>query len=281
MANAYLPHHSSSKTIGMKSIFFSRLLWIALSALWLSAATPAAAQTKSETIQASYFTAFGRYPNYGEMNYWLQNMGNMTAAQLVERHRAFIQASATERTQTIQRSYQDALGRWPTADELNFWSQYNQTYAELMARHVNGWLNVYAEEKKKVIRASYQTVFSRNPSDAELNYWMQQATCSFVQYVAMHSSWKQQNAGSSSGFAINNNRSILPNLNTSQVSTAVLSNAALSALIAAGGGNLVSTNGGNVIAQGGGNVIAQGGGNVIAAGGGNVIAAGAGNLTAH
>lgn len=213
------------------------------------------AQTKDEIINGSYFVAFGRYPNSAELNYWRQHVGNSTIQQMVNNHRQYIQTNQYEREQTIRRSYMDAFGWQPSADEIRYWSGQNKTYGELMTNHINNWLNVYPDKKELVIKQSYYKVFGRSATAAELKYWMGQPTYSFVQLVAMHTTWKQKNQSNSSVI------SIKPNINTNGISTAGLSPQAISGVIAAGGGNVIAAGGGNVIAAGGGNVIAAGGGN--------------------
>lgn len=213
------------------------------------------AQSKDEVINGSYLVAFGRFANSGELNYWRQYVGTNTVKMMVEKHKQFIRNDQNEREQTVRRSYIDAFGWGPSADELKYWSSRNQTYGELMSNHINNWLNVYADKKEQVIKQSYQKVFGRNPNAGELKYWMGQPTISYVQLVATHTTWKQQNQQTSTF------TSIKPNLNTNGISTAALSSQAVAAVVSAGGGNVVSAGGGNVVSAGGGNVVSAGGGN--------------------
>lgn len=213
----------------------------------------AQAQSKDEVIHGSYIVAFGRAATGGELQHWRQNVGNRTIQQMVENHRNFIKTNQYEREQTIRRSYMDAFGWQPSADEVKYWSGQNKTYGELMANHVNNWLGIYPDKKAQVIRQSYYKVFNRNATAAEVKYWMGQPTCSFVQLVAMHTTWKQQNQNSSTTTRVQ------PNINTSAVSTVSFSSSAISGVIAAGGGNVIAPGGGNVIAAGSGNVVSAGG----------------------
>jgi len=223
--------------------------------IFSSLSSSVTAQTKDEIINGSYFVAFGRYASSSELNFWRQKVGNSNIQQMVNNHRQYIQSNQYEREQTIKRSYMDAFGWQPSADEVRYWSGQNKTYAELMTNHINNWLNVYADKKELVIKQSYYKVFNRSATPAEVKYWMSQPTRSFVQLVAMHTTWKQQNQNNSSA------TNIKPNLNSNGISTAMLSPQAVSGVIAAGGGNVIAAGGGNVIAAGGGNVIAAGGGN--------------------
>lgn len=225
---------------------------LALLALSLCAFS-AGAQSKDEVIHGSYIVAFGRAATSGELQYWRQNVGNRTIQQMVENHRNFIRSNQYEREQTIRRSYMDAFGWQPSADEVKYWSGQHKTYGELMTNHVNNWLNVYADKKEHVIKQSYHKVFNRNATAAEVRYWMGQPTCSFVQLVAMHTTWKQQNQQGSKTTRVNSN------LNTSAVSSADFSSSAISGMIAAGGSSVIAPGGGNIIAAGGGNVVSAGG----------------------
>ena len=212
------------------------------------------AQTKDEVIKGSYFVAFGRYPNSGELNYWRQNVGNRSIKEMVILHKDFIRANQYEREQTIKRSYLDAFGWQPSSDEVKYWSGQYRTYGDLVSNHINNWLNVYKDKKEQVIRQSYHKVFNRNATTAEVKYWMGQPTYSFVQLVAMHTTWKQQNQTTSKM------TNVAPYLNRNGISTDKLSSSAISGVIAAGGLNLVAP-GTNVISAGGGNVVSAGGGN--------------------
>jgi hypothetical protein len=239
------------KTWALKKM---RFYFLALFSFTLLASV-ASAQTKDEVINSSYFVAFGRFATSAELSYWRQNVGNSTIPQMVNNHRNYIKSNQYEREQTVKRSYMDAFGWQPSADELRYWSGQNRTYGELMTNHINNWLNVYRDKKELVIKQSYYKVFGRTATAAELKYWMGQPTYSFVQLVAMHTTWKQQNQTSST---VTN---IKPNLNTNGISTAGLSQQAASGVITAGGANVITAGGGNVITAGGANVITAGGAN--------------------
>lgn len=227
------------------------ILAIALTLFALSAF----AQTKDEVINGSYFVAFGRFANSGELTYWRQNVGSRNIQQMVANHKDYIRTNQYEREQTIKRSYLDAFGWQPSADELKYWSSQNKTYAELMTNHINSWLNVYPDKKELVIKQSYYKAFGRNATADEMKYWKLQPTYSFVQLVAMHTTWKQKNQTSSTFTGIK------PNISANGISTAGLSPQAISGVVAAGGMNVIAPGGANVVAAGGMNVISPGGGN--------------------
>ncbi|RYE19175.1 MAG: hypothetical protein EOP51_20440 [Sphingobacteriales bacterium] len=200
--------------------------------------------------------SFGRYANSGELNYWRQNLGNKNVSQMVSNHRSYISSNQSEREQTVRRSYMDAFGWQPSADELRYWSAQKKTYAELMANHVNNWLNVYPDKKQHVIKQSYYKVFGRTANANELKYWMSQPTYPYVQLVATHTTWKLKNQSSSSITGVR------PNINNQNgISTASLSPGAAAQVIAAGGANVIAPGGGNVVSGGGANVVSGGGAN--------------------
>lgn len=213
------------------------------------------AQSKDEIINGSYFVAFGRYANSGELTHWRKNAGNQTIQQMVANHRNYIKTNQNEREETVKRSYMDAFGWQPSAEELKYWSTQNKTYGELITIHVNNWLNVHKDRKEHVIKQSYYKVFGRTATADELKYWMAQSTYTYVQLVATHTTWKQQNQNKSAVTAVKGN------INSNGISTASLSPQAISGVVAAGGGNVIAPGGGNVVAAGGLNVIAPGGGN--------------------
>ncbi|TCJ12652.1 hypothetical protein EPD60_15415 [Flaviaesturariibacter flavus] len=240
----------------MKKALLTKLTFclLAIGSLFLMPAT-AQAQSRDEIIHASYFVAFGRYANAGELAYWRQNLGNRNIQQMVDNHKTYLRSTQSEREETVKRSFMDAFGWNPSSQELRQWSGQNKTYAEMMSYHINNWLNVYPDRKAHVIKQSYYKVFGRTANADELRYWMAQPTCSFAQLVAMHTTWKLQNQGSSKMGQIK------PNMRENGISTAALSSGAMAGVVAAGGMNIIAPNGGQVVAAGGMNVVAPGGGN--------------------
>jgi hypothetical protein len=239
----------------MKAQYIRTAIFALLTTVTLSFSSSVIAQSKDEIINLSYFIAFGRYANSGEMNYWRQNLGGKNISQMVANHRQYMNSNPVEKEKAIRNAYMDAFGWQPSADEIRYWSGQNKTYAELMKNHIDNWLNVYPDKKEHVIRQSYYKVFNRNATPDEVKYWKKQPTYSFVQLVATHTTWKQNNQRSSTVTGIR------PNLKTNDVSTASISQQAVAQVVAAGGANVVAAGGGNVVAAGGGNVISAGGGN--------------------
>ena len=211
------------------------------------------AQSKDEIVNGSYFVAFGRFANQGELNYW-KNAGNYTVAQLVEMHRGYLSQDRNEKTATINRAYMDAFGWNATGNDINYWNALNKTYGEIMAFHMNTLRN-NSKSRTLVIQQSYYRSFNKLPDAAQLQYWLNQSTYSFAQLVAFHSTWKNQGRGTSAVTQIQGS------LNQNGISTFNFSPQGISAVIAAGGGNVVAAGGGNVVAAGGANVVAAGGRN--------------------
>lgn len=239
----------------MKTCYSRKAIFALLTIFSLSFSSSVIAQSKDEIINVSYFITFGRYANSGEMNYWRQNLGGRNISQMVDNHRQYMNGNPVEKEKAIRNSYMDAFGWQPSADEIRYWLGQNKTYAELLKNHVDNWLNVYPDRKEHVIKQSYLKVFNRYPNTDELRYWKGQPTCPFVQLVAMHTTWKQQNQTKSSSIGIK------PNIKTNDVSTASISPQAAAQAVAAGGGNVIAAGSANVVAGGGGNVVSAGGGN--------------------
>lgn len=227
-------------------------------------------QLRRERIQAAYMLAFGRAPQAGEITYWQGRNESNSISELLKSHKAYIGQDAGTRTAAIKRAYIDAMGRNPSADEIKYWSSYNQTYTELMKNHVQ-WLGGNPAEYEKVIKSSYQFGLNRTPSTAEISYWKSQGIISYAMLVACHEEWKKKNPPSAQKTSGKTELSSSSNL----LSIVPLSaGIAVEARAAAG---LTSSAGSNMVAAGGGNMVAAGGGNMVAAGGGNMVAAGGGN----
>ena len=154
------------KTLNLRKLTFYFLAFFSIS----FSTSSVSAQSQDEVINCSYFVAFGRYATSGELKHWRQYVGNNSIAQMVEKHKPFLQSNQYEREQAIRRSYMDAFGWQPTADEIKYWSGQGKTYAELLNNHINNWLNVYKDKKEHVIRQSYYKVFARNATAAEVRY---------------------------------------------------------------------------------------------------------------
>jgi hypothetical protein len=215
--------------------------------------TSAFAQSKDEIVNGSYFVAFGRFANQGELNYW-KNAGNYTVAQLVEMHRDYLSRDRNEKIATINRAYMDAFGWNPSSSDIDYWSKLNKTYGEIMTVQMNTLRN-NSKSRTLVIQQSYYRSFNKLPDAAQLQYWLNQSPYSFAQLVAFHSTWKNQGRNTSSITQIQGS------LNQNGISTFNFSPQAISAVVAAGGGNVVAAGGGNVVAAGGANVVAAGGRN--------------------
>lgn len=227
------------------------------------------AQTdQQQRVRAACMLAFGRDAYPGEIAN-AAKIGNASVSQLIAANQQYFKQDVAGHNWTIDRAYQDALGRHATADELKNWRAGQDTYATLMKNHIT-WLQGNPAEYDKVIKGSYQFVFGRQPSAGELTYWKGQGVVSYLLLVGFHQDWKRRNPSNpqENGNAVNL-------LNQSNISTVMLSpviaNEARIAtgLVASGGGNLVASGGGNLVASGGGNLVASGGGNLVASGGGN------------
>ena len=227
------------------------------------------AQTEQEQrIHAAYMLAFGRDASAGDVAYW-KGQGNLSLPQLILRHQQYLTQDVGTHNTTIDRAYQDALGRRPTAAELTYWKTGNDTYTTIMKNHVK-WLGGSPADYEKVIKNSYQFVFGRQPSAGEINYWKGQGTVSYLMLVAFHQDWKRKSAAAQPESGSTVNLQNQGNVAVVSLSPTVAGEArSVTGLVASGGGNLIASGGGNLVASGGGNLIASGGGNLVASGGGN------------
>lgn len=208
-------------------------------------------QSKDEIINGSYFVAFGRFANSGELNYW-RKAGNYSIPQLVDLHRNYLASDKNEKSATIHRAFMDAYGWNPNSNDLNYWSAQNKTYSEILGTNLDILRN-NIKSRTTVIQQSYYRSFNKLPDDAQLRYWLNQPVYTFAQLVAFHSTWKNQGKSTSSVTAINGN------LKQNGISTFSFSQQAIAGVVAAGGANVVPAGGGNVVSAGGMNVVAAGG----------------------
>jgi hypothetical protein len=93
-------------------------------------------------INRTYRLAFGREPTQAEINYW--NSRSIGIAGAIQAHSDWLASSAgaTDRRDTIRRSYETAFRRPPSACEANYWDSYitsrvrsQVTYRELCYFH--------------------------------------------------------------------------------------------------------------------------------------------------
>ena len=121
---------------------------------------------------------FGRPPLPKESDYWRKQQ--MPYSQMINEMKAWLRKpeGAKDLSETVERSYQNSLGRAPTSDEL----AYRQS--EVKAKHY-GYTHIIdysrqwlkgggAAEREPLIRRAYERAFGRPPTASELGYWQQQ-----------------------------------------------------------------------------------------------------------
>ncbi len=234
------------------------------------------------------------------------NVLELWKKQLAQQPRRFdvlsreVKSWVDSRSRMISDSYQEALGRAPSADETKYWLtrlDFNSKN-DLVNLHRQG-IKTNAALGDEVITNSYKRAFLRNPDAGEYNHWRQHAKLGWTcqEMVNEHEKWKRNNPvvalGNEAlkqqmrrqGLAFDTVGNIVK---LDQATADKIRSTNASPIVAAGGGNIVAAGGGNIVAAGGGNIVAAGGGNIVAAGGGNVIAragsyivaAGGGNIVA-
>lgn len=239
----------------MKRIFTVTLVSLSL----FSVSYAQTSQERKERIQASYLIAFGVLPQQSELDYWMSDpLSLKTGNDLVEKHRSNIAGNIQLKYKAINNSYLDAIGRYPSPDDVNHWKKGNETYAELMTKHVQ-WLAGNPSEFEKTINLSYLREFNRNAQAAEIKSWKNAGARSYLNIVMEHRKNKAKGLFDEKKKA---NLSKAPaEIKLSDNIAKEINKISAAKVISTGGGNVISTGGGNVISTGGGNVISTGGGN--------------------
>ncbi len=242
----------------MKKISITAMICL----VFLSISFSTFAQTEQEQkIQSSYILAFNRKASTDEVNYW-KTQGNLSASQLLARHKDYIKNNPAIFDGILNVSYTDAFGRAITDDERKYHKQYPRTYLEMVNSHME-YLNNNPSLYDGVITQSYNMALGRKPSGDELKYWKAQTKCSYIWLFRAHLQWaatqRRSNVASMSGVA------------SVRVTPGVLQEVKLAAasMVAAGGGNLIGNDGSTMVAAGGGNLVGNDGASMVAAGGGN------------
>jgi len=243
----------------MKKLIIATLMCVAL--LSTSFSTLFAQTEQQQRIRTSYMLALGKDATSGEVTYW-SGQGNLSIAQLIERHRQYYKANPSFQRELITRSYIAAFGRNPSEGEIKHWLPGNQTYTDLVKGHVIYLVSNSAEQTSAINRA-YHTVLSRKPTAQELGAGLASGGLSYLFWVGWLQDARHPSGTNSITFG---NAPILIGV---PVSAGIAAEAKSAAGLAAGGSNMVAAGGGNMVAAGGGNMVAAGGGNMVAAGGGN------------
>jgi len=210
-------------------------------------------QERKERIQASYLIAFGSLPQQGELNYWMTDPLSLRSVnELVEQHRRNMKNDVQLKYKAINNSYFDAMGRLPETREVNYWKAGNETYAELVTKHVQ-WMAGNPAEFEKAINFSYLREFNRNAKPEEIKSWKNAGTRSYLGICQEHR--KNIAAGI---FDEKKKQQVIKKSGVVEVKFSSAIANEVSKISAAG---VISTGGGNCISVGGGNVISTGGGN--------------------
>lgn len=201
--------------------------------------------------------------------------------QLAQQPRRFdalvteIRAWVAQRNAAITDSYNEALGRPPSAAELSYWQTRTdyKAKADLVQLHRQGIKSTPALGDE-VVTNSYLKAFGRRPVEGELRHWRQHAklgwTC--TEMIAEHDKWKRSvpptitrtqklaDAMKKQHLFLDTNNNIVKLDPTSAARVA--------------GGSIVAAGSGNLVVQAGGYLIGMDGASIVAAGGGNIVAAG-------
>jgi hypothetical protein len=218
----------------------------------------------------------------------------------------FAQSADELKRQSIQASYLLALGKKPTAAELNYWMSQtiNGDMLKTLYENHRNWLQGNPEVKKDMIRRSFKNSYGRNPNDNEVNTNMQ-LNWTYTDWMNNHTAWLKKSSndyekaiqfafqnvmgryptsselsfwkgkGAMAYYVVascveqckNSGNSSNCNSNVFGTSTRFADAINVAPKVAASANNLIGQAGGNVVAPGGANVVSAGGANVVAAGG--------------
>jgi len=88
-------------------------------------------------------------PTDAELNYWIKDSLSLKTVQdVVEEHRKNMMKDGQLKYRAINNSYFDGLGRLPEQREWEYWGRGNETYAELVTKHVQ-WMSGNSAKFKK------------------------------------------------------------------------------------------------------------------------------------
>lgn len=251
----------------MKKIFLFFLPVVLFSALSVNAQ-----DEKTQRIQASYILAFGQMPQAAEITHWMSQPQSASITQLMASHKAFI-TSGGYKKEAIINSYKDGWGLLIDADnpQYKYWANYNQTYTELMAAHIQ-YLTANPAEYEKVINRACKYVFNRNATSDEMTKW--KSNSSKFSYLMIVGYLQNKKSKYSLQCTPEENAMSLGNA-SSAVIGAHLNVSITRELDAAG---FISHNGSALVGNSGGTLIAAGVGKLITNDGGTLVAAGTANI---
>lgn len=164
---------------------------VALASLSAAAAPAQSAEVQHERIAASFVLALGRAPSANEIEQWAK-LGSLSVPELIARHRQQLQSDAAKQRATIIKACRDAFGRAPSEDEIKSWSGGDNTYTELMKRHIQ-WLSEHPADYEKVMHRAYRLVVGREAYSLEFDYWKSRDTLSHALLVGCIENWARRN----------------------------------------------------------------------------------------
>ncbi len=161
-------------------------------ALFVAASLHGFAQNSLQAtrLAASTLTAFGRLPTSTESASAALQTGSIS--DLLHRHRESLRTDATLRSDTLAQSWQDALGRPPTAEEQRLHIDEARTYQEWMEQH-SRWLAAHPEETTALLHKAYQKLFKRDAYAEEIVYWKKHDGLPYVLLLACLENWARRN----------------------------------------------------------------------------------------
>jgi hypothetical protein len=142
-------------------------------------------EERRATIRRSYQRSFGREPSSDDYTYWMKELAHTltryTYEDLMKFQRQYLQntANETERRTTINRAYGNALGRFPTTSDYNYWldrmTKEGSNFTEIVEAAINyvwGGDLKQETELRETIKRAYVAAGRANPTNDDINLAM-------------------------------------------------------------------------------------------------------------
>jgi hypothetical protein len=124
----------------------------------------------SQAIDRAFQEVYGRFPEVAEKQAWQAKVTAKTAwyTAIVVAEQGNFMKNTAEKTATIERAFNRAIVRKPTAEELKKWLGSSQHYRQLVGE-LRAWLYSPAgvEELRKVVRIALYPKLKKEPTEAQ------------------------------------------------------------------------------------------------------------------
>lgn len=182
-----------------------------------------------------------------------------SVADQIQAHRQRLAADAALRRSVFEKSFRDAFGRAPTADEARAGAAETRTYSEWLRAHLDR-LTAERAAYAEVLGRAYRKVVRRDPYSLELEYWNRHDAVPYSLLLGCVENWARRNQP---GLMVTSGTPTLSihseHLTTAWLSVAVAEEARLAAGLATPGETTFApAYGRNVISPGAGAIVTDG-----------------------